>query len=334
MDEIDLDEEFEGVKTIDILATTRYPIVSAYEFEFLKEEASFQRLLKRCTIYFILQRPLLYISDLRYESGVITFLIQDGTETTPLKCEFDLSLNDIGQHDEEVLIDIQFYKKVPDVVPPFNDIAIFKLATESGKHLGYFSPTLLLYNFIARTLNISITGPLRSYINYDVHYIGKSFSQDIWERLTGHEKLQSILTREDVMGCGSNRTAFEIALLMLDIDGLNENKIYVNYELMLGSDAKPIVHPYTCHDDDPRWEEFESPSLGLDAVELTNEVEAKLVSMFKPKYNTILFSNYPNISSGTRSAGYTQSSLTVTMLPAILRTPSHTQDVVFPPDVP
>jgi len=42
-----MDEGCQGVKTIQIHARTRYPIVSAYEFEFLKTEQEIQALLSK-----------------------------------------------------------------------------------------------------------------------------------------------------------------------------------------------------------------------------------------------------------------------------------------------
>ena len=62
--------------------------------------------------------------------------------------------------------------------------------------------------------------------------------------------------------------------------------------------------------------------------ELTSEVEAMLVNMFKPAYNDIKFENYPNIEKGTRSAGYTYSSLIIEKLPARLKTDHHVQEPV------
>jgi len=50
--------EFIGIKNIKIIGTTQYPIVSAYEYEFLKAEEDVRARLSDCIIYFILQRPL------------------------------------------------------------------------------------------------------------------------------------------------------------------------------------------------------------------------------------------------------------------------------------
>ncbi|NMQ18048.1 hypothetical protein E4P82_01850 [Candidatus Competibacter phosphatis] len=105
------DESSQGIKNIQIHATTRYPIVSAYEFEFLKTEKEIQSLLKPCTIYFILQRPLIYIENFTAKDGIIKFNVNDDRNTPPLNCSFVPSENGIGNPEEEFLINAQFYKK-------------------------------------------------------------------------------------------------------------------------------------------------------------------------------------------------------------------------------
>ncbi len=56
-----------------------------------------------------------------------------------------------------------------------------------------------------------------------------------------------------------------------------------------------------------------------------------LINQFKPdKYNDILFKNYPFIEKGTRSAGYSESTLIIEKVSAILKTDSHTQEVILP----
>lgn len=325
-----MDELFEGIKTIGIHSQTRYPIVSAYEFEFLKSEAEIQKLLKPCTIYFILQRPLLYFENLRSEGGVISFEIRDGTSKLPLTCDFNPASNGFGVPGGDLELQIEFYKKVPDQVQPFGDVAAFKLRTLTGKHLGWFSPNVVIYQFLQGKLKVDLQGPIDSYLDYEVHYIGKSFAQDIWKRLTGHHKMQSILTREDALNSRNLKAPFEIALLMLDIDGFTEANIYPHFDFALQEGVEPIVHQFTFAEEDTRFDEYFSPKLKPRALELTNEVEAMLVNMFKPKYNEVLFENYPKISSGTRSAGYTSSELVIERMPAILRTAHHTQGIVLP----
>lgn len=320
-------EVFRGVKSIQINSQTRHPIVSAYEFEYLKEEKVIQNLLKPCTIYFILQRPVLYFSNVCSNNGTIFFEIRDGTDSPPLKCEFTPSDNGFGKPDEELEIEVQFYKKISDVKEPYNDVAAFKLHSLEGKYLGWFSPNIILYSFFDETLKVLINGPIEAYIDYEVHYIGQAFAQGVWERLTGHEKMQKILTLEDTLNTRNLKAPFEISLLMLDIEGFSEANFFPYLGFGLSDDVKPIFYEFSEKEDeeDPLIEEFFKPNIQLRSKELTNEVEALLISTFKPKYNEIHFSNYPNIASGTRSVGYSESFLSIQKMPVLLRTKHHTQ---------
>lgn len=320
----------EGIKTIQIHAQTRYPIVSAYEFEFLKSESQVQSVLKPCTIYFILQRPLIYFDSLRVTDGVITFNITDDSDCSPLECTFIPSENGYCKPGEELFVEVLFYKKAPDVQEPYNDVAGFKLFTSDRQFLCWFSPNLFLYAYLNRRLKASISGNVSDYLDFQVHYIGKAFSQDIWDRLTGHHKMQSILTLEDSLNQRSLRAPFEISLLMLDIDGFDEANIFPNFDFAIEPGIDPIVHHFSEDADDGTFEKYYEPKLQPRAPELTSEVEALLVSTFKPKYNEVLFENYPDIKAGTRSAGYTQSTLLIEKLPAILRTEHHTQGIILP----
>lgn len=324
-------ETLQGIKTIAIHALTRYPIVSAYEFEFLKTEKQIQDIISPCTIYFILQRPLLYFENVRMDEGEITFHIADASSSTPLKCTFLPSENGFCSPGQELLIEVQFYKKEADLIAPYNDVAAIKLLDSEGNFLGWFSPAKFLYEYLAGSISIVIEGDVEKFIDYTVHYIGKAFSQEIWKRLTGHEKMQSILTRENAVSLNTTaRAPFEIALLLLEIDGFDEANIFPNFEFAIQPGHSPIVHEFSMEGDpDKSFSTYYSPKLSAGAPELTTEVEAILVRAFRPKYNKTMFDNYPLLEKGTRSAGYTSSSLVIEKMPAILSTEHHTQGVVL-----
>ena len=116
---------------------------------------------------------------------------------------------------------------------------------------------------------------------------------------------------------------------MLDVDGYDEANIFPIFDFALRPGIEPIVHHFSEDEDDGTFDEYYDPKLQPGAPELTSEVEGLLVSTFKPKYNEVLFESYPNIKAGTRSAGYTQSTLLIEKIPAILKTEYHVQDVVF-----
>ena len=323
-------EVTEGIKTIQIHAQTRYPIVSAYEFEFLKSEKELQALIKPCTIYFIIQRPLIYINNFIASDGVVSFEITDDNDTPPLICTFEPSANVFCKHHEEILIDAQFYKKEADIDQPFHFMAGFKILTLEKEFLGWFSPQKFIYEYLSGGIKTEIQGNIENYIDYTVHYIGKAFSQDIWERLTGHHKMQSILTLEDSLNTNELKAPFEISLLMLDIDGFEEATIFPDFDFAVSEGVEPIVYTFNFEDDNEAFEDYFTPNLAPKAAELTTEAEALMVNTFKPKYNDILYNNYPNIKNGTRDAGYTECTLMIEKLPAILRTESYVQNVILP----
>lgn len=317
----------QGIKSLMIHAHTRYPVVSAYEFEFLKTEREIQDLLKPCTVYFILQRSLIYINNFTTEDGVIKFQIDDDTSTSPIDCSFVPSDNGMQTPGDKIFIEAQFYKATPDYTQPFNGMAGFKLYAEENQFLGWFSPQKFIYEVLSGNIEADISGDIRAYLDYTVHYIGKSFSQDIWERLTGHEKMQRILTVEDSLNTQALKSPFEICLLMLDIDGFDENTIYPTFDFAVPEGHTPIVYDLNTAAD---FEKFLTPNLAPRSEALTTEVEAMLINKFKPEYNSILFNNYPYIQNGTRDSGYTFSRLIIEKMPAILMTEHHTQNVVIP----
>jgi hypothetical protein len=100
------------------------------------------------------------------------------------------------------------------------------------------------------------------------------------------------------------------------------------YDFAVPAGIEPIVHRFSYEEDDLRFEEYYAPKLKPRAPELTAEVEAMLVRRFRPAYNEIKFENYPEITNGTRSAGYTYSSLIIEQLPVLLKTAHHTQDLI------
>lgn len=84
----------EGIKIIKIIASTNYPIVTAYEFEHLKTEKVMQEIFRPCTLYLIVQRPLTYIQNLFINAKSIDFEVCDDSENENLKCKIYLAKNE------------------------------------------------------------------------------------------------------------------------------------------------------------------------------------------------------------------------------------------------
>lgn len=316
-----------GIKNIKILAGTSYPVVSAYEYEFLKGEEVVRERMDGSTIYMIIQRPLTYFDQVRLIDGGLSFHITDNNQP-PLKCVLPFVVNGFCEANETTELEFGFYKKDRDEVAPFNDVAAIKVRKLDGEFVIWLSPQKFIYEVLCGNIAAQIEGhPLR-FSDYHVHYIGQAFDQKIWNRLTGHEKLQKILTLEGPMSERTDRAPLEVSILMLNVHGYDEAVIVGPHKAFVPQGVKPIVHKL---DTDQQCEWFAEPWLAATAPELTNEIEAMLVHAFQPAYNDIKFKHYPKIKSGTRSKGYTFADLVIERLPVILRTAEHEQAPVLTP---
>ena len=305
-----------GVKLINIEATTRYPVVSAFEFEFLKTEALVRERMTACTLYVIVQRPLTYFTNVRLGAGELTFDIVDDVHE-PLKCTLDLAENEITAPGEIVEVEVSFFKETPPQAQPFKDVAAIRVYRENGDFVVWYSPQKFLYELLVGRLEAGVEGRVQDYLDYHVHYIGKAFSQKVWDRLASHTKMQKILILEGPLSSKEARAPFEIALLLLEVEGFTEMNVFPLQDGMLPPGAEPIFHEVETAAD---FEAFNTPAIPPSAPQLTTEAEAQLINVFRPVYNEILFDNYPNIEGGTRSVGYTAATLEIDRLPFRLST--------------
>lgn len=311
------DDVVDGIKLLDIQAEMRYPIVSAYEFEFLKKEEEVRNRLKGASIYLIVQREAMFFEKLVTNGNILEFDISDSTNL-PIHCKLDLikaGMTDVG---DIINLELQYHKAIPSEEPPYNCVAAFKLTKEDGSFIVWETPSKFLYEVLANGLPASINGDIGPYIHYKVHYIGKAWAQDVWDRLTGHDNLQEILTLEGPISTEIRMPSYEVAILIIDIVGYDEANMIGGYEFAIPAGVKPIIHYLKNEQDFEKF--FDKPPIEARAVELTNETEAMLVRIFMPKYNDVKFENYPRIKRGARSAGFTSSSLTLSRMPVRLST--------------
>ena len=297
--------ELIGVKNIEIYIEAVYPIMSCYEFEFLKKERVVQEYMKDATIYMILQRPLVTFNNVTKCDDEIHATLTDNQVSIPIKIY--PFVKKISGGEKTLQISTMFYTKAAQRTPPFNDVPAFKIEKENGELLHLITPQKAIFEYLKGAQLYDIDGDPFSLQDYKVHYIGQSFDQDIWNRLTGHEKVQSVLTIEDSMSLLSNKNSYEVCLMLLKVTGFKEEMLIANRDsLNLKSDS--ITHSIINSGDGRK---FSEPWIPIDDKCLTNEVEAYLVDYFKPQYNTILFKEYPRIKSGTRSKGYDSSEITL-----------------------
>lgn len=326
---MDSETNMMGAKNINIQVQGSYPVISAYEFEFMKELPELQDLWKESTLYLIVQRPLLYFNKLHIDEGIIKFEISDMLGNPPLSGSLDPYAAGFAREGEGFLFSVDLYKGETKGLKSFDYAAAFFVETKTREHLASITPQKVIHLSALKYPGYNLSGNLHDYIDYTVHYIGQSFAQDIWSRLTGHEKMQSILTRESILDGVTNRNSFEISLILLDVVGFSEVNMAPFHSWMLSTGIDPILHDLGDDDDVNAYIEFNKSMIRFSDPELTNEVEAMLIDSFKPEYNKIKFKNYPIIKSGTRSKGYTESSLVIERNPTILKTKHFKLDAVF-----
>lgn len=320
-----MDEEFFGVKGIKILATSAYPIVSAYEFEFLKNESIFKKNIEGATIYFLLQRPLMFFDNVILDEGGLFFDIADGINE-PLQCFIGMEHLGITPG-EECEINIQWYREPELKSAPFKEVAAFQVFNVKNDFVVWETPQKILYERFSNDLPMIIKGDFLPYMKYHIHYIGQAFSQEIWKRLTGHEKIQKILTLEEPLNRLTTRPSLELSIMMLSITGFDE-EVCINYDDLISLED-PILHAYNYNEDNELFENFYLPFFAPNDKRLTNEAEALLIRIFLPKYNSKKYKAYPKIAEGARSAGYSYASIHIEKFPVELSTENYTQAAEF-----
>lgn len=323
------DENLFGIKNINIQVRGSYPVISAYEFEYLKELPEAQSLWKESTIYLIVQRPLMYFNNLHIVDGIIYFEIADMNNNKPLTGSLDPYKSGFIGNGESFYFNVQLYSRKNTIAQQFDYAAAFMIESKTREHLAWITPQKVIHLAVSNNAGYYISGDLEKYIDYKIHYIGQAFNQEIWARLTGHEKLQSILTREPILDNLTRRVSFEISLILLEITGVQEANIVPYHSWMMKDDTQPILHDLGDDNDFESFMKFHECKVSFNDQILTNEVEALLVSTFKPEYNKIKFNNYPDIKSGTRSLGYTESSLVIEYNPTTLETSHCKLNAIF-----
>ena len=321
---MDGDEGLTGIKMIQIQASMLYPIVSAYEYEFLKGEKAVQDHIGECTLYLIVQRPLTYFTNLSDEPGGLRFDITDDSGE-PLSCYLPFAENDFCPPNGSIDLNLLFLKKDMDKAAPFNDLGGFQLLKRDGEFIVWYSPQKFIYEVLAGNLVAEIDGDPLRFSDYRVHYVGKAFSLKVWKRLTGHHALQKILTMEGHLSEKQEaRAPWEVSIAMLSITGFDEANMGFNWEFAVPQGLSPITYPMNTPEEAMTFYTLRKPT---DA-QLTTEMETGLISILQPEYNDIKYKEYPNVKGGTRDAGFTNSSFVIERLPAILYTDRHRMEPI------
>ncbi len=218
----------------------------------------------------------------------MSFEIQKKGNPSRLKCSF--SLLDAGVYNGEDTVAIEFGRNHPEPVPdqfPLQDIKGIRFFKETidGEFLWWITPDVFLHEYWTNGLKAEVEGDYREFTKFKVHYIGESTDQEIWKRLTGHEKLQDVLSIENAFHADSI-SAHEVTLLLFQVSDANTINILHSSNIR---NVKAVV------------------SQSLPSKEtITLDVEKALIKLLKPnkRYNKIQYKSYPKSKNGLYNDKY------------------------------
>lgn len=278
-----------------------YPAMTVYEFEHFKEEEEVLEYWKKSSIYIICQRPVLYFEEVVCDegSGNISLKIKQRGDDKEIFAEFNMLENDEDlSNDGGCWVNVSFYDSEPQLQQPFKNVAGIKILNSKKEFVVWLTPERLIFMFWTGKIAANIKGDVHDFLKYTVHYIGQAKNQNIWDRLTGHEKLSKVLALEHPFIQGEF-SPYELSLIFLEFNGFTEHTILAPD----GSDDVTNVKGSNLNDE--QLVEAFLPNTIQDVRECAiNDCEAFLVNLFEPKYNQILFKNYPLIKKGLHSIGY------------------------------
>lgn len=270
-----------------------YAPISNYEFYHLKQENIVQQILSDSSLYVICQREELTFENITYDDNTccLNFEIHKKDCNTKLTCTLCIYQENIEPVEGQIVA-TEFGRnkkgEIPNVMP-INDIKGIRFFKESadGELLLWITPDKFLHHYWNGILEAIVVGDYREFTKYKVHYVGESTDQKIWDRLTGHEKLQDILTVEEAFYFESINT-HEIVLLLFKINNAESISIFDGTE-----------------DVDDFVDSLINPKLPSKTT-ITLDVEKALIKLLKPnkKYNKIQYKQYPKSANGLYNEGF------------------------------
>lgn len=269
-----------------------YAPLSSFEFAHVKEDPMIEQALEESSLYVIAQRPILTFEHVipHYSDSALTFEIHQKGNINKLNCKlpfFQKSLK-TTRKDTIALAVNSLDKDNFKAKLPFENLYGFSFVKQNdgkNKFLIWFSPEKLLQNWWKGYIDCDIKGDYKSFLNYNVHYVGKATKQGILKRLTGHSRFQDILSLEAPITY-KDLPAHEITILcfkfkdnqQVHVFGENANVKEMSASLM--------------------GENFPSQEkIFLDA-------EKALIRAIEPKYNKELFKGYPKSKDGLYNDKY------------------------------
>jgi len=263
-----------------------YSPLCNYDFTILKKDTIIQEAIENSSLYVIGQRAEIRFDNIvnNEEQKLIEFEIRQYNNPHILKCKVPLFQEHIATDPEKEVIlylgsnDINNdFKKRP--ISNIHGMKFYEKSVSDENFLIWFSPEKFLQNYWKGHLIADIEGNIHEFTKYKVHYVGQATKQDIWKRLTGHDKLQDILSLEYPLTYGVLPT-HEIAILLFNFQE--------NLQMQSFGDNSSI-------------EEMVNSFMGKNMPEQRTiflDAEKALIKAMQPKYNDELFKSYPKSVDG------------------------------------
>ncbi|AOP36374.1 hypothetical protein A0128_20365 [Leptospira tipperaryensis] len=253
-----------------------YPPISNYSFTFIKTEKVVQKYIKDSKLYIIIQRPEYSFKVLSITLGQFVSLqiIQSGE----IIAEFELDIFQPAINTDNVsTLDIEIGTYSRDKIfnggeYPVENVHGIKIWEGDDKFKAWFTPEKILFEYSRNIIRLEKVKLHKYPLTSKVLYVGQSVKQDIWDRLTGHETLQDILSKEFALEASTIPT-HEIAIVLLrifDSQHLKEIDSIKDFQ----NDSK--ISPETIY---------------LDFEKL-------LIKHYDPEYNGIKYKRYPESVDG------------------------------------
>lgn len=272
-----------------------YSPLSNFEFTILKEDEIILSAIEASNVYVIGQRAILSFENIEIVSDeqILYFEIHQKDNPNVLKCRLPYLQDIIGANEERLIgmaintidsLDEHETSRIKKI-HGFSLVEYPDNCVETVRFLVWFSPEKFLQNYWKGLIECEVDGDIRNFLIYKVHYVGKATEQTIVERLTGHSSLQDILSLENPFKFGDLPT-HEIVILFL--------KFRDNLEMHTWGENT-----------DPK--EMAAVMMGKkrpNEKKIFLDAEKALVKAMKPKYNKILFKNYPKSNDGLYNEKY------------------------------
>lgn len=269
-----------------------YAPLTAYEFAVIKNDLLIERALSKASLYLIAQRPSITFENITFDKSIfqLNFEIHQRGNSNVLKC--------ILPFDQEVfgLSNCSFVKLGFNYLNissaqekiSFQNIhgfSLIKQEKDKDEFIVWFSPEKLLQNWWKGYIECDVQGDVRSFTDYEVHYVGKATKQSILKRLTRHSTFQDILSLQSPV-TERELPANEIVILAFEFKD--------NLQLQSFGDKaenKEIITAFLGENYPDQQKVF------LDA-------EKALIKAMQPTYNKEMFNNYPASKDGLYNDNY------------------------------